>query len=638
MPLNWQSFVATAPRGMPASFLAAIVRQPVQAVNAQRRAGSMGAPTKDAMASFVELFARWHGRPPLSEDWPTPLPAGAHGGRSYRWLPPEDELLASLAGRMERGDIAAALTARLVKLTGNPKAERNAVSVQLRLNKLGLWSTDVVGGITIKQAVKEVGSDTIVRGAIRSGALQARRLGRLLVIPHAAWEAWKASRSIAPPGYVPLASIRVALGISSDSKLPEFAAAGYVPTAIRCNPARPGVHSGQFGTWYIDPKVARKLVADRRAGRPMPWHGQPLLCNLKHTHARWVARRHPSSCETCARIWGTAGAPSTFEAFCQQYHPLAHGAKRHLTRVWTPGLTTADVASQAKRPQADILAAIKSGALRATKRGCTYAITRTDATRWIARRCPLGNGDASWIGLRTATSSYGFKRKELQAFIDAGKLETRGSAKTLQVMRQQVADLRRATGYTVKQAAAKLGVSVTAMKTLLAGVHWRQDGLVPMDTVQAAYKRLHTRQGFTLAEAAKEVRRPQAWIRARIQDGTIRVSRDDWDQRRLYVTKPMLARLRTAARRRAVKPCALSDAWINLAAAARLAGVSTATIVNWRRLGEIRAQAGARGPFARYARVSIMARARKYWRTCRFVRMSPPEWLQAEISAKAAAR
>jgi len=631
MPMTWQAFVASAGGGFPAHYLAAIVGQPIAAVRKARSAGSAARARASDVEIFADLFARWHGRPPAAVDWPAPLRRGAG---AYQWLPPEDELLASLVGRLAKPEISAILTDRLQRITGDEGAARNEQSVQIRINRMGMQATDVVGGITIQQAAAEIGSVEIVRNAIRAKGLKTHRVGRLFVIPHAEWARWKSTRAIAPPGYVHLASLREPLGISSDAKLPEFAQAGYIPTAIRCNPAKPGVHTGKNGTWYVDPKVARKLVADRHAGRPMPWHGKPLLGNLKHSHARWVARKHPASCATCQTIWGAAGAPKTFAEYCERYPPLAHGAKRHLTLVWKPGLTPAEVARQTRQSYQRVIDAIQSGALRASTHGRSYRITQTDATRWAARKHPDGSGKGSWISIRTAGRWYDFTRAEIEAFIADQRVNARATAGKRLVMRQQVAELRQDIGYTIEQAAAKVGVSVAALRTLLDGVHWRQEGLIPLATVQAVIKRLNSQQGYTIPEAAAEIGRPQAWVRDRIKDGTIRITRARWDQRRLYITAPMLAKLKRAATSAPRPPRELPSTWINLAAAARLAGVSTATVNNWRLAGDVRTRQAAKGIGARFARVSVMARARLYWQTCRFHRATPPEWLQAELAAK----
>ena len=133
-----------------------------------------------------------------------------------------------------------------------------------------------------------------------------------------------------------LTSIKKALSIRSD-KLSEFARAGHIPTAKRCNPYGTKGPSTQFGTWWIDKKVAAKLVADRRAGRPMPWHGKPNPDNLRVTFKLWQKRKHPASCKTCAAIWGKKGAPRTFDDYALRYPPLAHGAKTASNPSLEPG-------------------------------------------------------------------------------------------------------------------------------------------------------------------------------------------------------------------------------------------------------------------------------------------------------------
>lgn len=635
MPLSWQAFVAgPGTAGVSTAFLAAIVGQPEASVRRVRAtSGPRGGRTTHVsdVAAFPALFARWCGRAPQDADWPPPRRAGRG---AFEWLPPEDAMLASLVGRMGKNQVAEVLTRRLRKLTGDLSADRNPMSVQLRANRLGLWFTDVVGGIKVSDAGAEIGSVYVVRNAIRNGALPTTRQGRLIVIPHDAWQRWKAARELAPRGYVRLASIREQLGISSDSKLCEFAKLGYVPTAIQCNPARPDGSNTRWGCWYIAAKVARKLVADRHAGRPMPWHGKPLPDNLRHIWTRWQARKHPATCATCAAIWGKAGAPVSFDDFCKRYHPLKHGAKRHLTRVWNPGINAAQLARESGRTHAQVLAAIANGLLRATIDKRTHWITRTDATRWIARRCPTGTGAASWITLPIAKRWYGFSRRQLLAFIEAGQLEQRVDDGRVVVARQRCAELREAIGFTAQQAAAKVGVSVAAFRELLAGVDWRATELIPLSTIQAVSKRLASKAGHTLEEAAGELRVPVAWVQARIKDGTVRVTRAPWDRRRLYLTAPMVARLRAAKRRKAAKS-ALSEAWIRLTPAARLAGVSTATVQNWVRAGDLRARKGADG-YRRYARVSVMSRARRYWERWTTRRADPPAWIQATSSKRKA--
>ena len=92
---------------------------------------------------------------------------------------------------------------------------------------------------------------------------------------------------------------------------------------------------------------------------------------------------------------GKAGAPKEFEDYAKRYPPLAHGAKRHLTMPWTPGLTPDEVAEKAKCDRSRIKRAIATGMLDATKHGRTIYVTKTDATRWITRKCTVGAREAS---------------------------------------------------------------------------------------------------------------------------------------------------------------------------------------------------------------------------------------------------
>src|SRR5262249_39552352 len=135
---------------------------------------------------FDELFALWHGRPPLDEEWPAPRKIGT-GRAFYEWLQPEIALLASLVGRLGSAGISQILTDRLRQITGDDTAERNRQAVQIRTNLIGLQSTDVLNGITIRDAGREIKSVATVEHNIRQGNLPAFRVGRLWVIPHDAW-------------------------------------------------------------------------------------------------------------------------------------------------------------------------------------------------------------------------------------------------------------------------------------------------------------------------------------------------------------------------------------------------------------------------------------------------------------------
>lgn len=606
--------------------LAKILGQTVEDIERIRRTNACKKVPKGK--GFAELFALWHGRPPEDHEWPAPQKVGTQ--RAYEWLAPEVALLASLVGQMGVKEIARVLTARLRQQTGDRAARRTATSVQVRANSIGLQiSKDVLGGITTAEAGREIGSLPIVYQAIENQQLITRLVGRIRVIPYDAWEAWKAKRVFPPAGYVQLSTIRETLAIRSD-KLSEFARMGLIPTAIRCNPYGTKARSTQFGTWYIDKKVARKLVADRRAGRPMPWHGKPLQDNLRVTYRLWVERKHPASCPTCAEIWGRKGIPRSFDEYAERYPPLAHGAKRHLTRVWTPGLTVAEVARHAGSTVYRVRRAIENGVLATTSKGRRKYVSRTDATRWKARRCPTGTDEKSWLSLETASKLYLFTERELRGFIKRKNIKSRvgtfGAANGVTyVLKHQCAQLREKRGFTEGEAARRAGVSVSRLRTLLRGVDWRKAEGIPLVTIQAVIKRLESREGYTIDEAAKVIRKPRQWIQDRIQDGTIRVTRAKWDRRRVYISAPMLRRLEAAKSQR-VREEHFGKSWLLLSDAAKEAGVTAATVIRWAENGEVTRKPSRLG--WRYPRKSVRAQAQRYWRTVRFRRATPPAWLR----------
>lgn len=624
---SWQQFVLTNGWRAQAYELAAVIGQSVEEVERVRRTGACARLQKGK--GFSELFSLWHGRQPNDKDWPLPRKMGSKG--AYEWQGPEIAFLASLVGSLGVSDIAQTLTNRLRERTGDPGADRTAIAVQVRINKIGMQSKDVLGGITTTEAGREISSLAIVHQAIHKKQLRVVRVGRLWVIPHAVWKEWKAKRVFPPKGFVLLSSIRDALSIRSD-KLSEFARMGYVPTAVRCNPYGTKGPSTQFGTWYIDKKVADKLLADRGAGRPMPWHGKPIADNLRATFKLWQKRKHPTSCKTCAEIWGKKGAPKSYEDYETQYPPLAHGAKRHLTREWNPGLTIPELAEYAGRSASYIRRAISNGMLETSLEGRRQYVSRTNATRWKARKCPTGDNEKSWISLDTANKQYLFTLRELRGYIASGKLKSKtgtdGAARdVVYVSRHQCGQLREKIGFTEEQAARRVGVTVARLRHLLEGVAWRKADGIPLATVQAAIKRLESREGYTIEEAAAKVGMTVQWVLARKQDGTIKVSQAKWDRRRVYITEPMLQRLQEAKQNPVERERFDAD-WLRLSDAAHEAGVSTTTLIHWAESGELDRRNSRVG--WRYHRDAVRSQARRYWKSVRFHRANPPDWLLAE--------
>lgn len=624
----WERFVLAHGHKASIRDLATVLGQPEAAIQTLRATGACA--RAGTRKRFAELFQLWHGREPDEGDWPPPRQVRPG---EYEWQAPELALVASLVGCLGVAEIAQILTERLRRLTGDPAAQRVLGAVQNTIGRIGMQSGDVVGGITTAAAGREIGSLAVVHQAIQKGDLRPVRVGRRWVIPHEAWAAWKGRRVFPPDGFVPLATLKQPLAIRSD-KLSEFARMGHIPTAVRCNPCGAGLPSTQFGTWYVHPEVADRLIADRQAGRPMPWHGKALADNLRATHRLWQERKHPPGCTTCAGIWGRAGPPNTFEDYAERYPPLAFGAKRHLTRPWSPGLTPAEVARQARCSVAHVRRAITNGALGAGAQGRDPFITKTDATRWISRGSPTGDRQHSWVSLEVAQERYLFTNWDLKGFIASGALTTKtgthGAMRGVTyVSKAQCAKLREEIGFTEEEAARRAKASVARFRDALLGVDWRSGGAIPLATVQAVIKRLRSVPGYTVEEAAKEVGADVGWVEDRIRDGTVRPLQTKHRQGRLYLSEPMLRRLRGALDMPPI-PAATHDGWLRLSEAALEAKVTAATITKWAEAGELERVQGTNG--WRYPRDGIRARARAYWRTVRFRRATPPAWLQAETA------
>jgi len=403
---SWQRFVLAHGWRVPSHLLATILDQHPNAINAVR--STSACVRHKTSKGFAELFGLWHGRAPAEDDWP--VPRRIRTNNTYEWLPPEDALLATLVGTVDAGDIATILTNRLRRLTGDPAAERTRNAVILRTNRIGLQSTDVVGGITTNQAAREIGSLSAVQSAIAEGHLNTIRVGRLHVIPHDAWTAWKATRVHAPEGYIPLASIRDRLAIRSD-KLSEFARMGYIPGTVRANPYGTNQRSTRFGTWYIDAVAAEHLIADRVAGRPMPWHGKPLPDNLRASYKRWQERRHPDHCQTCRAIWGPQGGPQTYDDFAARYQPLDRSAKRHLTRRWNDTMAQAQPVTRSTHPPAPGAAALPKRV-----RSQLDSIAKANATH---------PSPTDWLLLNEAALDAGVSSTTVMTWVNAGGIPHR---------------------------------------------------------------------------------------------------------------------------------------------------------------------------------------------------------------------
>jgi transcriptional regulator with XRE-family HTH domain len=309
-----------------------------------------------------------------------------------------------------------------------------------------------------------------------------------------------------------------------------------------------------------------------------------------------------------------------------------------LTLPWSPGLTLDEVAAKAGCHRNRVKRAITNGMLDATRHGRSNYVSKTDATCWISRRCPIGACETSWISLSTAEKLYLFSNRQLKKFIAAKRLKSRigtdGAQRgILYVAKDQCSRLRESIGFTEQEAARRAGVTVTRLRELLDGVDWRRRGAIPLVTVQAIIRRRQSQPGHTLEQAAEILGKPLSWIEARQADGTIRVLQTKWDRSRIYLSEPMMARLRQF-----VGPDGdtlnLSAEWLRLSDAAFEAGVTAGTIIKWAETGALDRRQSNNG--WRYHRDHIRAQARLYWQTVRFHRATPPDWLLAEGQNRAA--
>lgn len=283
-------------------------------------------------------------------------------------------------------------------------------------------------------------------------------------------------------------------------------------------------------------------------------------------------------------IWGDKGPPGSFEDYAQRYPQLAHGAKRHLTFEWDPGLTVTEVASSVGCSQEHVLEAIENGMLEALVIGDVPHVTRTNMTRWKAAKAPAGDGSRSWITLQGASERYGFSLDALQAMVVSGELrQRRGDAGpgwgAVLVSRRQCWQLRDKLGYTVQQAAERLNVSVSLVEEHLSQAGWRRSGeLLPYETVRLLSRRLARHR--VVAQAKQEC-----------------------DQGLLSAKEAMA-----------------------------IAAVSKATFYRWADEGLVPRLAGPSG--ARYRDDDVRRQARVYWGGSRRKGQTPPAWLAQERPSK----
>jgi hypothetical protein len=299
-------------------------------------------------------------------------------------------------------------------------------------------------------------------------------------------------------------------------------------------------------------------------------------------------------------------------------------------------LSIPDTARHCRTTAAIVRTAIANGTLAATQvEGRTY-VSRTDATRWLARRCPTGDGAKSWLSLDTAQRLYLFEPAELRQLIANGtlrcKLGTEGAMRGKQyVLRHQCGQYRERTGFTLAEAVRRVGVDEGRMLELLAGASWRQrDERIPLETIKTIIKRLASSPGYSVHDAAAMLRVTRAWVMARVEDGTIRLTTDKWDSGEPRITPPMFERLRAAKDRPPLRRGLDPTRWCGLSQAAIEAGVTAATLVKWAAAGEVK-RARDNGRY-RYELTSLRQRALEYWQTCRFTRADRPAWVAEQLA------
>ena len=278
--------------------------------------------------------------------------------------------------------------------------------------------------------------------------------------------------------------------------------------------------------------------------------------------------------------------------------------------------------------------AIDNGKLAADLLDGRLYVTRTDATRWRARRCPSGEGSKSWISLSTAARTYLFTNQELRDLIESkglrSKIGMEGSMRgVVYVLRHQCGQLRERVGFTLPAAAKRAGVPVARIRALLDGARWRQeDARIPLEAVKTVIKRIQSAPGLTTAEAAAERGVESAWVLARVDDGTIRLTVDKWASNETRVTPPMMMRLRRAIESPLCVERLDPGAWCGLVEAMSETGVTAVTPAKWADEGEVERRM-FKGRW-RYRRATLRERSMRYWSTSRFKRAPRPEWLKEE--------
>lgn len=626
MTQDWRGFVIEYGRRVDADILAAILGQPsVEIDRVRRQAGTKPGPRRP----FAELFTLYRGRPPLEEDWPKPRKQAT----GYEWLPPELAELARLVGLLPAADIAKVLTERLRRITGDPTAERAEHTVNVRVHKLGLLQSDVLGGLTILEAAKRAGvTKTLIYQELRRGTLRSFRVGDRHVIPVAVLDAWKGQRLPEPPkGWVKLWDIERSLGLKErSSRLSWYAKNGLVPGALFCAGHR----------WWISPEGARELVRRARAGEPLPWHGKYTHPSVtKRSFDLWQRRRH-RDCAECTAIWQrVGGAPRTFEKFYPRWTRIPESMKRHVTSP--DGLSAARAAEYLGIDKHTICRAIAASELSGRREGPRWVIRRADLDAWVQRPDVLSHhGDQEPLTFKHAAARYQFTEAFLRQLAADGLLVVAPRKDGRPGVRPwQIASLRARLGdLTLSQAAAAAGVSPQTFVRDARARGWRDGQPFTQEWVDRVRARQDAPWQLTLAEAAQRLGRTVAWVRHAIDVGVLKALKGV-DRRQRVVGRKLVEQLLrngipelppTRGRGRPVE-------WLQGFQACELAGVTIATIKRWAAIRAIRSRTWrpSDGPYGvRYHKGSVEKRARHYWlHENKFKRATPPAWLTTKEAA-----
>lgn len=233
-----------------------------------------------------------------------------------------------------------------------------------------------------------------------------------------------ASLTVPPAGYVPLSDLARALGQRVDA-LSRLARISMVPDALRVD-RQEGKRSV---AWYLPGRTADGLIAQHRAGQPMPWQGKPLVDELAGKYRLWCVRRHPSACLKCHRIWGHGEPPASFEAYVARYTRLSLGDKAHLTQLWAKLRPLSEAIEHLVRlcGHDRVVEALENGVLRTLERDGRAWMDSRVIDEWSAAGYPqaLPAAQQVWVLTSTAAASCSVDLEQLLWLIERDEVRAR---------------------------------------------------------------------------------------------------------------------------------------------------------------------------------------------------------------------